>query len=129
MSLLEGLLTTPKYLPVWYRYDKQGSLYNDKCLTDNSYYYFYKSEINVISECVQVGYISRQFCSVFTSSGSYKCCIYFDVLYSQNLLKIPGEVQNKQLSVSVALILDIYNPVRVGHVLELHVFMSVTEVT
>lgn len=53
MSLLEGLQTTPKYLPVWYRYDKQGSLYNDKCLTDNSYYYFYKSEINVISECVQ----------------------------------------------------------------------------
>ncbi|XP_045158354.2 histidine N-alpha-methyltransferase-like [Mercenaria mercenaria] len=52
-ALIEGLQSNPKYLPVWYRYDKQGSLYNDKCLSDNKFYYFYKSELNVISTSVK----------------------------------------------------------------------------
>ncbi|KAL4236036.1 hypothetical protein ACF0H5_004422 [Mactra antiquata] len=52
-KLIEGLQSNPKYLPVWYRYDKQGSIYNDRCLSDNSFYYFYRSEKNVISRHVE----------------------------------------------------------------------------
>ena len=53
-ALVDGLQSNPKYIPVWFRYDKQGSLFNDRCLSDNKFYYFYRSELNVISESVQV---------------------------------------------------------------------------
>ncbi|XP_060593376.1 histidine N-alpha-methyltransferase-like [Ruditapes philippinarum] len=48
-ALVDGLTSEPKYIPVWFRYDKQGSLFNDKCLSDNKFYYFYQSEVNVLS--------------------------------------------------------------------------------
>ena len=55
-ALIKGLQSTPKYIPVWYRYDKQGSEYNDRCLEENKYYYFYSSEISVIKLHVQVSH-------------------------------------------------------------------------
>ena len=53
-ALIKGLQSTPKYIPVWYRYDKQGSEYNDRCLEENNFYYFYSSEISVIKQHVKV---------------------------------------------------------------------------
>ena len=57
-ALIEGLKSVPKYIPVWYRYDKQGSEYNDRCLDENKFYYFYSSEISVIKQHVKVSSIS-----------------------------------------------------------------------
>ena len=53
-ALIKGLQSTPKHIPVWYRYDKQGSVYNDRCLEENKFYYFYSSEITVIKQHVKV---------------------------------------------------------------------------
>jgi len=53
-ALRSGLLACPKYIPVWYRYDKQGSEYNDRCLSDNKYYYFYTSEVNLLKQRCKV---------------------------------------------------------------------------
>ena len=53
-TLVKGLQSAPKYIPVWYRYDKQGSVYNDRCLEENKFYYFYSSEITVIKQHVKV---------------------------------------------------------------------------
>ena len=53
-ALIKGLQSTPQYIPVWYRYDKQGSEYNDRCLEENKFYYFYSSEISVIKQHVKV---------------------------------------------------------------------------
>lgn len=53
-ALKQGLESSPRHLPVWYRYDKQGSIYNDRCLSDNKYYYFYSSEVAVLKEKCQV---------------------------------------------------------------------------
>ncbi|XP_033730540.1 histidine N-alpha-methyltransferase-like isoform X2 [Pecten maximus] len=52
-ALRVGLTSTPKYLPVWYRYDKAGSVFNDRCLSDNTYYYFYRSEISTLSANIE----------------------------------------------------------------------------
>lgn len=52
-ALRTGLTSSPKYLPVWYRYDKQGSLYNDRCLTENPHYYLYEAEISLLRENIQ----------------------------------------------------------------------------
>ena len=51
--LRKGLQSTPKYLPVWYRYDKEGSIYNDKCLEEGSYY-LYPAELSVLKAEVEV---------------------------------------------------------------------------
>ena len=53
-ALRTGLTSSPKYLPVWYRYDKQGSLYNDRCLKENPHYYLYEAEISLLRENIQV---------------------------------------------------------------------------
>ncbi|XP_021364017.1 uncharacterized protein LOC110457187 isoform X2 [Mizuhopecten yessoensis] len=53
VALRAGLTSTPKYLPVWYRYDKAGSVYNDICLSENTYYYFYKSEISILERHIK----------------------------------------------------------------------------
>ncbi|XP_021364013.1 uncharacterized protein LOC110457185 isoform X2 [Mizuhopecten yessoensis] len=53
VALRAGLASTPKYLPVWYRYDKAGSVYNDRCLSENTYYYFYKSEISILERHIK----------------------------------------------------------------------------
>ncbi|XP_060065963.1 histidine N-alpha-methyltransferase-like [Ylistrum balloti] len=52
-ALRAGLRSTPKYLPVWYRYDKAGSVYNDRCLMENTFYYFYKSEISILANNIK----------------------------------------------------------------------------
>lgn len=52
-ALREGLTSTPKYIPVWYRYDKAGSIFNDRCLSDNTYYYFYSSEMHILSNKIK----------------------------------------------------------------------------
>ncbi|XP_052281169.1 histidine N-alpha-methyltransferase-like [Dreissena polymorpha] len=50
--IAEGLQMRPPRLPVWFRYDMHGSLYNDKCLK-NQHYYFYRSEVAVLSSNIQ----------------------------------------------------------------------------
>lgn len=52
-QLTQCLQAPVKHLPVWYRYDKQGSIYNDRCLYENKFYYFYDSEIASITKNVQ----------------------------------------------------------------------------
>ncbi|XP_033730891.1 histidine N-alpha-methyltransferase-like isoform X2 [Pecten maximus] len=47
-ELLDGLKSTPKYIPSWYRYDKEGSRLNDMCLQENENYYFHRCELNVL---------------------------------------------------------------------------------
>ena len=65
-ALRTGLTSSPKFLPLWYRYDKQGSLYNDMCLTENPYYYLHKTEIVLLKENLQV-------CMVF--QDNYFFCV------------------------------------------------------
>ncbi|XP_069122359.1 histidine N-alpha-methyltransferase-like [Argopecten irradians] len=52
-ALRSGLTSTPKYIPVWYRYDKAGSIFNDRCLSDNTYYYFYSSEMYILTSNIK----------------------------------------------------------------------------
>ncbi|XP_060063238.1 histidine N-alpha-methyltransferase-like [Ylistrum balloti] len=47
-ELLIGLKSTPKYIPGWYRYDKEGSRLNDICLEKNQNYYFNRCELSVL---------------------------------------------------------------------------------
>ncbi|XP_033759606.1 histidine N-alpha-methyltransferase-like [Pecten maximus] len=47
-ELLAGLMSTPKYIPGWYIYDKEGSRLNDVCLKENKNYYFHRCELNVL---------------------------------------------------------------------------------
>ena len=49
-----GLRSTPKHLPSWYRYDKKGLQLFNRCLTENSHYYMYTSEIDLLQVHVQV---------------------------------------------------------------------------
>ncbi|KAH3698988.1 hypothetical protein DPMN_073934 [Dreissena polymorpha] len=51
--IAEELQMRPPRLPVWFRYDMHGSLYNDKCLK-NQHYYFNRSEVTVLSSNIQV---------------------------------------------------------------------------
>jgi len=43
----DGLLSSPKYIPQWFRYDKNGSMYNDECLAC-PHYYFHRSQIALL---------------------------------------------------------------------------------
>lgn len=79
-KLIEGLQSDVKYLPVWYRYDKDGSLFNDRCLSDNKYYYFYQSEINVISKYVEVSIYSFLL-FFFQRFRFFIVCTKLDVLF------------------------------------------------
>ena len=53
-ALREGLTATPKHIPFWYLYDKQGSVLFEKCWRHNQYHYMSKTEKLLIKEHVQV---------------------------------------------------------------------------
>lgn len=85
-ALIKGLQSAPKYVPVWYRYDKQGSEYNDRCLDENKYYYFYSSEVNVLKQHVKdmVQQVSSPCILVEMGSGnSEKSRIFIDAILEQ----------------------------------------------
>ena len=53
-AVIKGLQSNRKYLPNWFRYDKQGSIYYDMCLENDEFNYFNKSQVNVLSQNVEV---------------------------------------------------------------------------
>ena len=91
-ALIEGLKSVPKYIPVWYRYDKQGSEYNDRCLDENKFYYFYSSEISVIKQHVKVSSISLSL-SLSLSNTQHKytracACTYNTYTHTTSLRRL-----------------------------------------
>ncbi|WAR23855.1 EGTD-like protein, partial [Mya arenaria] len=52
-ALVSGLTSDPRRLPVWYRYDNQGSIFDDLYSSENKDYYFYSLETEVLSNNVQ----------------------------------------------------------------------------
>ena len=68
--LRKGLLqSTPKYLPVWFRYDKDGSVFNDRCLELN-YYYLYAAELSVLDSEIQVIFLFCYFSLLLVSCAT-----------------------------------------------------------
>ena len=53
-EIRRGLTSKQKYIPVWYRYDKDGSIYNDRCLAENEYYYFDRKEASILKQIAKV---------------------------------------------------------------------------
>ena len=53
-TLIKGLTATPKYIPMWYFYDKQGLEIFYKIQRDNCYYYMHSSEMTLLNQHVQV---------------------------------------------------------------------------
>ena len=54
-----GLQSTPKYIPVWYLYDKQGNVYAERLRKENPYYYMLQQEMLLLKGHVQVFYLSQ----------------------------------------------------------------------
>ncbi|XP_052271518.1 histidine N-alpha-methyltransferase-like [Dreissena polymorpha] len=52
-QILKGLTSTPKYVPLWFRYDKQGCIFDDDFITGNPYYYLHRSDLDVLSTNIQ----------------------------------------------------------------------------
>ena len=53
-EIRRGLTSKQKYIPVWYRYDKDGSVYNDRCLAEDEYYYFDRKEASILKQIAKV---------------------------------------------------------------------------
>lgn len=52
-SLRKGLTSTPKFIPFWFLYDKEGSEIFGKAWRHNDYHYMNKSEISLIKDYVE----------------------------------------------------------------------------
>ncbi|KAL3872583.1 hypothetical protein ACJMK2_035798 [Sinanodonta woodiana] len=112
-AVRQGLTSSPRYLPVWFRYDKTGSILNDKCLTDNKYYYFHKTELDIIQR-----YIDEMVCHVkfpcslvdLGSGNSVKTRRFIDVLLkNQDILKyIPVDISEDFLLETSNALSEIY---------------------
>ena len=59
--VLEGLSSYPKYLPSWYRYDKQGSILNDICIEQSNWYYFHRFEEKLLKQITRVSILKYSF--------------------------------------------------------------------
>ena len=84
-SLIKGLQSIPKHIPLWYRYDKQGSKYFDVCCKENKFYYFYPSEISVIKQHVKVRQ-SLQFSFI-------NAALTYNTEYSLRMLKFENRAE------------------------------------
>ncbi|KAL3872582.1 hypothetical protein ACJMK2_035797 [Sinanodonta woodiana] len=96
-AVRQGLTSSPRYLPVWFRYDKTGSILNDRCLTDNKYYYFHKSELDIIQRYIDEMVCQVKFpCSIVDlgSGNAIKTRIFIDALlkYQEKLKYIPVDI-------------------------------------
>lgn len=49
-ELLKGLSANPVYIPVWYRYDEEGSRLNDICMEQCKWYYFHHFEMKILND-------------------------------------------------------------------------------
>ncbi|XP_069120797.1 histidine N-alpha-methyltransferase-like isoform X2 [Argopecten irradians] len=72
-ELLSGLTSTPKYIPGWYRYDKEGSRLNDLCLQENENYYFHRCEMNILKANLKSMCSSDVKNSILVDMGSGNC--------------------------------------------------------
>ena len=53
-TLRVSLQSTPKYIPVWYLYDKVGSAARETWMKGNDYYYTYRQEMFLLKEHIRV---------------------------------------------------------------------------
>ncbi|KAK3582683.1 hypothetical protein CHS0354_031093 [Potamilus streckersoni] len=112
-AVRQGLTSSPRYLPVWFRYDNIGSILNDKCLTDNKYYYFHKSELDIIQRYINEMVCHLKFpCSLVDlgSGNSIKTRRFIDVLlkYQDKLKYIPVDISRDFLFETSNALSEIY---------------------
>ena len=53
-TLRKGLTSTPKHIPFWFLYDKEGSVLFDNAWRNNQYHYGFNPEKMFIEEHAQV---------------------------------------------------------------------------
>ncbi|XP_060069417.1 histidine N-alpha-methyltransferase-like [Ylistrum balloti] len=51
--LVNGLTSSPKFIPTWYNYDEVGSELEHKCVMENPGYYFAKSQMSVLRDNIE----------------------------------------------------------------------------
>ncbi|KAL3872585.1 hypothetical protein ACJMK2_035800 [Sinanodonta woodiana] len=112
-AVRQGLTSSPRYLPLWFRYDKTGSILNDKCLTDNKYYYFHKSELDIIQRYIDDMVCHVKFpCSLVDlgSGNSVKTRRFIDFLlkYQDKLKYIPVDISEDFLLETSNALSEIY---------------------
>ena len=54
-----GLKSTPKHIPAWYLYDKEGTDYAYRVMKDSPYYYMREQETLILKGHVQVVQVSQ----------------------------------------------------------------------
>ncbi|KAK3102388.1 hypothetical protein FSP39_011037 [Pinctada imbricata] len=71
-DLSRGLLSSPPFIPTWFRYDETGSILNDQCINENPYYYFHREEKQLLMLNIKelMGHLGENVSVVDLGSGN-----------------------------------------------------------